>query len=46
MDFAEEHAMLTNIGLVIILAGLIAIVPIGCYMTRPRKNPDQLPPFH
>jgi hypothetical protein len=38
--------MLTNIGLWIILAGLIAIVPIGCYMTRPTKKPDQLPPLH
>jgi|HubBroStandDraft_6_1064221.scaffolds.fasta_scaffold4058854_1 hypothetical protein len=38
--------MLTNIGLWIILAALIAIVPTGCYMTRPRKKQDQLPPFH
>jgi len=37
--------MLTNIGLWIILAALIAIVPIGCYMTRPRKNENQLPPL-
>jgi hypothetical protein len=38
--------MLTNIGLWIILVGLIALVPIGCIMTRPRKNQGQLPPYH
>jgi hypothetical protein len=44
VDFAEEHSMLTNIGLWIILAGMIAIVPIGCYMTRPRKKGGDLTP--
>ena len=38
--------MLTNVGLWIILVLLIAIVPIGCFMTRPRKHKDQLPPLH
>jgi hypothetical protein len=38
--------MLTNIGLLIILVGMIAIVPVGCIMTRPTKNPDQLRPLH
>ncbi len=38
--------MLTNIGLWITLVGLIVLVPVGCIMTRPRKNPDQLPPLH
>jgi hypothetical protein len=38
--------MLTNIGLWIILVAAIAIVPLGCIMTRPRKDPDQLPPLH
>jgi hypothetical protein len=40
--------MLTNIGLWIIVVALIAIVPVGCIMTRPRKprNEDQLPPLH
>jgi hypothetical protein len=38
--------MLTNVGLWIIVVLLIAIVPVGCVMTRPRKKPDQLPPLH
>jgi hypothetical protein len=38
--------MLTNIGLWIIVVALIAIVPVGCIMTRPRKKKDQLPPLH
>jgi hypothetical protein len=37
--------MLTNIGLWIILVGLIVLVPIGCFMTRP-TNEDQLPRLH
>jgi hypothetical protein len=37
---------LANVGLWIILAALIAIVPVGCIMTSRRKNPDQLPPLH
>jgi hypothetical protein len=32
---------LTNLGLLLILAGLIAIVPFGCIMTRQKKNLDQ-----
>jgi hypothetical protein len=40
--------MLTNVGLWIILAALVAIVPVGCIMTRRRKprNEDQLPPLY
>jgi hypothetical protein len=41
-----SNNMLTNVGLWIILVLLIAIVPVGCIMTRPRKKPDQLPPLH
>jgi len=37
--------MLTNIGLWIILVGLIVLVPLGCIMTSTR-NEDQLPPLH
>jgi hypothetical protein len=32
--------MLTNVGLWIILVAIIAIVPVGCFMTRPSKNYD------
>jgi hypothetical protein len=32
--------MLTNVGLWVILVAIIAIVPVGCFMTRPRKNYD------
>ncbi len=38
--------MLTTVGLWIILVLLIVLVPVGCIMTRPRKNQDQLPPLH
>jgi hypothetical protein len=29
---------LTNLGLWLVLVGLLAIVPIGCIMTRPEKK--------
>jgi hypothetical protein len=38
--------MLTNVGLWIILMLRIVLIPVGCIMTRPSKNPDQLPPLH
>jgi hypothetical protein len=38
--------MLTNVGLWIILIAAIVLVPLGCIMTRPSKNLDQLPPLH
>jgi hypothetical protein len=30
---------LTNLGLWAVLVALLAIVPIGCLMTRPKKKP-------
>ena len=38
--------MLTNVGLWIILVGLIVLIPVGCIMTRPSNDQDQLPPLH
>ena len=36
--FVGDDMTLTNFLLWLVLAGLIAIVPIGCVMTRPSKK--------
>jgi hypothetical protein len=38
--------MLTTIAFWIVVFLMMIIVPVGCIMTRPRKKPEQLPPFH
>jgi hypothetical protein len=37
-DEMEPPMNLTNIGLCLILVAMIALIPCGCIMTRPRKN--------
>jgi hypothetical protein len=37
--------MLATIAFWIVVVLMIAIVPVGCIMTRPRKKQDQLPPL-